>query len=253
LRRLDDYTVPAVGVWSGRRGGGGEGFELGEVTNDETIGGAADELMALEPAHDADHGFRRGPHHVRHVLPREPDTESDALLIRYAVAGDQLDEQSRQPLIGAIEREDLGFFLGFMKTVAEVLDDLQRGIRTSTQHVEIGFFAHPQDADVAHRLSGAGMGGAVEGGGVAAEEVARHQHLQRAFLAVRRGFHALHRAGLDDVEIFGRVAFAEDELTLPVVGFGQFIQYAPAVLGAQDVKKRNAVERITVRRIRGFT
>ena len=38
-------------------------------------------------------------------------------------------------------------------------------------------------------------------------------------LPFARGFHAFDRAFFDDVEVFGRIAFAEDEVVLPITGF----------------------------------
>ena len=70
----------------------------------------------------------------------------------------------------------------------------------------------------------------------------RHQHLQRTFLSLRRGFHALNGSFLDDVEVFGGIAFAEDVVVFAVTGFGQFLEHALAVRYGEDVQKGNAVQ-----------
>ncbi len=88
------------------------------------------------------------------------------------------------------------------------------------------------------------MTGSVEGRGVAAEQVPRHQHFEGTFFTVRVGLDALDRAFLHDVEVFGRIAFAENELTFPVTGFGQFVENSLTVLPAQDVEEWNLAELI---------
>lgn len=234
----------------GGQRGGGERFEFGHIPNDEAIGSSTDQLVALEPAHDTDHCFRRGSDHVGHILPGEADAELDALLIRHAVSCGKLDEQGCQPLICALEGQNFGFLLRFIQPIAEIFDHFERGVRAATQHLEVVFLAHAQDAHVPHGLRGAGMRGAVEGGGVTAKQVSRHQHLERAFFSVWRRLHALDGALRHDVEVLGRIALAENKVALSVVRFGQFIEHALAIRAPQDVEERNSVQRIVARGVR---
>ena len=53
-----------------------------------------------------------------------------------------------------------------------------------------------------------GCKGSIERRRVAREEVSRHEHLQRTLIPIRGGFDTLDCSFLDDVEVFGRVAFA---------------------------------------------
>jgi len=140
-----------------------------------------------------------------------------------------------------------------MQTISEVLNNFKRSTRAPLQHLEIGFFAHAENADVAHRLGAAWMASAVEGGGVTTEEIAGHQHFQRAFFPVRRRLDALDGAFFDDVEELGRVAFAENEVALAVPGFGEFLQYALAILPAQYVEQGNVVKQLVGGWPRPFT
>ena len=78
---------------------------------------------------------------------------------------------------------------------------------------------HTEDTHVSHRLRASGMAGAIEGGGIAAEQVAGHQHLDGALFPVARRFYTFDRTFFDDMEVFGGVAFMEDEIILAIVGF----------------------------------
>jgi hypothetical protein len=78
---------------------------------------------------------------------------------------------------------------------------------------------HAENAHVSHRLRRAGMVAAIEGRRIAAEQVTGHQHLERAFLPIRRRFYALDRAFLDDMKVFGRIAFTKDQVVFSVPGF----------------------------------
>ena len=180
--------------------GGGERFQCGEIADDETGCRSGDKSVAFEPAHDADGGFGGRAHHVGHILPGQSHGELDALGIRHPVLRRQIDQERSESLVGAVQGQDFGFFLGFVETIAEVFDDLNRGFGIAAQHLEVGFLVHAQDADVAHRLRGAGMAGPLERSGVAAKEVAGHQHLQRAFFSFRARLDAFDRAFLHDVE-----------------------------------------------------
>lgn len=62
------------------------------------------------------------------------------------------------------------------------------------------------------------MATAVQDRRVTAEQVARHQDLERDLPAVRRSLEAFDRSFLEDVEAARRFAFAEDELVFPVTG-----------------------------------
>jgi len=86
------------------------------------------------------------------------------------------------------------------------------------------------------------MAAAVKGGCIAAEEIAGHKHLKRTFLPVRRGFHALDRAFFHDVKVFGRIAFAKNEVVFSVAGFRKFPENALTILRAQDVEQGNMVK-----------
>jgi len=78
---------------------------------------------------------------------------------------------------------------------------------------------HAKNAHVSHGLRRARMAAAVKGRCVAAEEISWHQHFQRALLAIRGGFHAFDRPFLDDVKIFGRIAFTEDDVIFSITSF----------------------------------
>lgn len=116
-----------------------------------------------------------------------------------------------------------------MQPGAQILDHLDRGVRITSQHVEVGFLAQPQNADISHRLSGTGMAGTFKGRGVTAKQIARHQHLDGALFSSRRGLHALHCSFLHDVKVFGGVALTEDHVVLPVMGFGELLKHALTV------------------------
>jgi hypothetical protein len=88
------------------------------------------------------------------------------------------------------------------------------------------------------------MAGPIERGGVAAEEIPRHEHLQRTFFSLRGRFDTLHRPFLHDVEVFGRVTFSKNELALPVMGFGQFIEQALAIGSGEDLQQGNAIQSV---------
>jgi len=44
------------------------------------------------------------------------------------------------------------------------------------------------------------------------------------------------------MEVFGRIAFTENEVTLAIPGFSQFLQYALAILPPEDVQEGNIVQ-----------
>jgi len=145
-------------------------------------------------------------------------------------------------IVGAVQSQNLILFLRLVQPVRKIFDHFDRRIRAALQHVEVGRLMHAENAHVPHRLCGAGMMGAVEGGGIATKEITGHQHFQRAFFPIRCGFHALDHALLDDMEILGWFAFTKDEVVLAVPGFRQFLEDALATLSAQDAEERNAVE-----------
>jgi hypothetical protein len=112
---------------------------------------------------------------------------------------------------------------------------------------------HAENARISHRLSSAWVTGAIEGGGIATEEVAGHEHFQRAFFAIRRGSDAFDHALLDDVEVLGGFAFTKDEVVFAVPAFRQFLEDALAILPAQNAEQRNSVEDIVRREARSLT
>ena len=128
-------------------------------------------------------------------------------------------KSAAKPLVGTVQCKNFGFFLRFVEPISQVLDHFHGRVGVALQHVKISLAMHAENAHVSHRLCRAWMAAAVEGRCVAAEQIAGHQHFQRAFLAIRRGFHAFDRAFFDDVKIFGRIAFTKDEVVLPITGF----------------------------------
>ena len=213
------------GVLSGR----GKRLQARKVANHETVGGAGDKALTFEATHDSNGCLRADTDHVGHVLPGQSDVQANALGIFHAVSSGKAGQERRKALLGAIQCQKLGFFLRFMQSGAQILDDLHRGIRVPSQHVEIGFLAQPQNADISHRLSGPGMAGTFKGRGVAAKQIARHQHLDGTFFPIGRGLHALHCSFLYDVKVFGGVALTEDHVVLPIMGFRELLKHALTV------------------------
>ena len=227
---------------------GGEGFESFNVANDQSIRRSCNQVITLEPTHNSNHGFCGGAHHVCHVLAGQTHGQLDALRILSTATGGEINQQGGQSLVRSIHCEDLRFFLCFIQTIAQVFDHFQCGVRAPSQHFEIGFLAHPEDADVSHRLGAARMGGSVKGRRIAAKEIAGHQHLEGALFPIWIRLDALDRSFRYDMEVFGWVALAEDELALAVAGLGEFVQDTLAVLHAQNVEKRNSVKLAISRR-----
>ena len=221
---------------------GGEGFESFDVANHQSIRHSCHQVITLESTHDSNDGFCGSAHHVRHVLAGEPHGQLDPLRILATAACGEINQQGGQSLVCSIHRENLRFLLCFIQAIAQVLDHFQCRVRAPSQHVEIRFFAHPEYADIPHRLGAAGVGGPVEGRRIAAKEIPGHQHLEGAFFSIWIRLDAFDRAFLDDVEVFGRVAFAENELALAVAGLGEFVQDPLAVLHAQNVEQWNPIE-----------
>ena len=153
-------------------------------------------------------------------------------------------------MVRSIERENLGFFLGFVEPISQVSDDFDRCIGVSLEHFEIGMFSHSEYADVAHRLGRARMAGTIKCCCITTEEISRHQHLKGAFLSIGRGFNAFHRAFFHNVKVFSRVPFAENDVASSVAGFKQFAQHALTILCVEDIEERNAGEQIVCRPIR---
>ena len=210
-------------------------------------------MVALEAAQDPDHCLRRRADHIGHVLPRQPHRQPQPASFLDAASGTEIDQQRGQPLIGTIQRKDFILFLRLMQTVREMLNDLNCGIRIALQHIEVGRLVHAENADIAHRLGRPWMTGTIKGSGIATEEVAWHEHFERAFFPVRRGFDAFHHSLLDNVEVLGGLAFAKDEVFLAVPGFGQVPEDALAILPAQYAEERHAVEHVASRKARPFT
>jgi hypothetical protein len=57
-----------------------------------------------------------------------------------------------EALIGVVEHQIFGFLLGFLQSIAWICDHFKSGIWAPSQHLEVGFLAHPEDADISHRL-----------------------------------------------------------------------------------------------------
>jgi len=51
-----------------------------------------------------------------------------------------------------VEHQIFGFLLGFLQSIAWICDHFKSGIWAPSQHLEVGFLAHPEDADISHRL-----------------------------------------------------------------------------------------------------
>lgn len=147
-------------------------------------------------------------------------------------------------MVRSIERENLGFFLGFVKPIPQVSDDFDCCIGVSLEHFEVGMFSHPEYADVAHRLGRARMAGTIKCCCITTKEISGHQHLKGAFLSIGRGFNAFDRAFFHDVKVFGRVPFTENEVPFSVSGFKQLAQHALAIVCVQNIEERNAGEQI---------
>ena len=73
-----------------------------------------------------------------------------------------------------------------------------------------------------------GCKGSIERRRVARVEISRHEHLQRALFPIWGGFDTLDCSFLDDVEVFGRVAFSKNEAATAVGGCGQFLKHTLA-------------------------
>lgn len=97
------------------------------------------------------------------------------------------------------------------------------------------------------------MAAAVKGRCVAAEEISWHQHFQRALLAIRGGFHAFDRPFLDDVKIFGRIAFTEDDVIFSITSFLQLRENALTILRAQNVEQGHVVKQTVSGDVGPFT
>ena len=86
------------------------------------------------------------------------------------------------------------------------------------------------------------MAGPLKGGGVAAKEIAGHQHFQRALFPFRARLDALDRAFLHDVEEFGRIAFTKNDISFSVVLLGQILKHALAVCAGENLEQRDMAE-----------
>ena len=228
-------------VVSNKRLRGSEQLQARKITDYKAGSGSGDEPIPFETREDADDRFGRDAHHIGHILAGQAYGETDALRLPEPSSLGKTGQQRGQPLIGPVQRKDLRLFLRFVQPVPQVTDHFHGGIRIPAQHVEVGFFPHPQDADFAHWLSGSWMVSAVEGRRIATKQVTRHEHFQHAFLPAWGGFKAFDRAFLDDVEVFGGVPFAEDVLPLAVTGFHHFAQDLLAILGAEDLEEGNLI------------
>jgi hypothetical protein len=83
------------------------------------------------------------------------------------------------------------------------------------------------------------MASPLEGGRIATEKIARHQHLQSALFPPGGRFDTLDRPFLDNVKILGGITLLENIVILPIVGLRHFTEHLLAVCSRQDAQERD--------------